>query len=266
MQVSHTDPHKAPTAGTDQTRQEQSDQSMRPDRNTSRPEHQSRPDPGRPDQTRAGKATQSEAKQSKENRSTAKQSKAKQIKSEASNVVQLTRLLGGKLLSTTMSDMLFGPEDPRLTAVRQEEWHKMADQPLYKKLGKELQQEAISVKELAWTYQQQRCEIDKDCFQHGLDSDRKHASIAHRRVVRESMDPTARLWSDAVVCLLWAGLACLGLVYSHALVCLVRSGLMLWSDCSGLVWSAWVWAACGVVWSDALVCLLWSGLSGPGLL
>ena len=74
---------------------------------------------------------QSEAKQSKENRST-----ANQIKSEASNVVQLTRLLGGKLPSTTVSDMLFGPEDPRLTAVRQKEWPKMAGQPLYKKLGK----------------------------------------------------------------------------------------------------------------------------------
>ena len=136
----HTRPHHRQTRALvqtrpRQTRPEQADQSIRPDHTTSRPEHQGRPNPGRPDQTRAGKATQSEAKQSKENRSTAKQSKAKQIKSEASNVVQLTRLLGGKLPSTTMSDMLFGPEDPRLTAVRQEEWHKMADQPLYKKLG-----------------------------------------------------------------------------------------------------------------------------------
>ena len=114
--------------------------------------------------------------------------------------------------------MLFGPEDPRLTAVRQKEWPKIADQPPYKKLGKELQQEAIRFKELAWTYQQQRCKIDKDCFQHGLASDRKHASIAHHRAVRESMDPTARLWSDALVCLVWSGLVCL--VCSPALVCL----------------------------------------------
>ena len=56
--------------------------------------------------------------------------------------MQLTGLLGGKLPSTTVQEMLFGPEDPRLTAVRQEDWPKMADQPLYKKLGKELQQEA----------------------------------------------------------------------------------------------------------------------------
>ena len=32
--------------------------------------------------------------------------------------------------------------------------------------------------------------IDKDGFQHGLDSDRKHPSIAHHRAVRESIDPT----------------------------------------------------------------------------
>ena len=29
--------------------------------------------------------------------------------------------------------------------------------------------------------------MDKNCFQHGLDSDRKHASIAHHRAVRESL-------------------------------------------------------------------------------
>ena len=91
-----------------------------------------------------------------------------------------------------------------------------------------LQQEAICFKELAWTYQQQRCEIDKDCFQHGLDSDRKHASITHHQAVRESMDPTTRLWSDALVCLLWSGLVCLWLA-------LVLS------------------SACGAIWFDALV-------------
>jgi hypothetical protein len=138
--------------------------------------------------------------------------------------------------------MLFGPEDPRLTAVRQEEWPKMADQPLYKKLGKELQQEALSFKELAWTYQQQRCEIDRDCFHHGLDSDRKHASIAHHRAVRDSMDTTAKLWSDALVCLLWSGLVCLGLVGSDALVCLC-CGLVSCSGLTALVWSGLVWSA-----------------------
>ena len=49
--------------------------------------------------------------------------------------------------------MLFDPEDPRLTAVRYEEWPKMADQPLYNKFGKELQQEPIRFNELAWPYQ-----------------------------------------------------------------------------------------------------------------
>ena len=53
------------------------DQSIRPDHTT-----------GRPDQTRAGKAVRSEAKQSKENRSTAKQSKAKQIKAKPSEANQ----------------------------------------------------------------------------------------------------------------------------------------------------------------------------------
>ena len=92
--------------------------------------------------------------------------------------------------------------------------------------AKQILQEAIRFKELAWTYQQQRCEIDKDCFQHGLDPDRKQASIAHHRTVRESMDPTTRLWSDALVCLLWYGLVCLWFA------------LMLCPACSGLVWFA----------------------------
>ena len=111
--------------------------------------------------------------------------------------------------TTSVQEMLFGPEDPRLTAVRQKEWPKIADQPPYKKLGKELQQEAIRFKELAWTYQQQRCKIDKDCFQHGLASDRKHASIAHHRAVRESMYPTTSFyrqvkggWVVVYLCLL----------------------------------------------------------------
>ena len=85
----------------------------------------------------------------------------------------------------------------------------MADQRLYKKLGKELQQEATCCKELVWTYQKQRCKIDKGCFQQGLDSDRKHASIAHHRAVRESVDETARPWLDALVCQLWSDLGCL---------------------------------------------------------
>ena len=33
------------------------------------------------------------------------------------------------------------------------------------------------------------------------------------------MDVTARLWLDAVVCLLWSGLVCLGLLCSDALAC-----------------------------------------------
>ena len=48
-------------------------------------------------------------------------------------------------------------------------WPRIADQPLYKKLDLDQQ------------HKQQPCEIDNDCFQHGLDSDRKHPSIAHRR-------------------------------------------------------------------------------------
>ena len=122
---------------------------------------------------------QSKAMESNAKRSKSKPSRPNQIISEASHVVQLTRLLGSKLPTATVQEMLFDPEDPRLTAVRYEEWPKRADQPLYNKLGKELQHRAVRFNELAWPYQEQRCEIDKDCLQHGLDSDRKHASIAH---------------------------------------------------------------------------------------
>ena len=95
----------------------------------------------------------------------------------------------------------------------------MADQPLYKNIGKELQQKTNCCKELVWPYQTQCFMFDKDCFQQGLDFDRKHASIAHHRAMRESTDATAKLWLDALVCWLWSGLVCLNLVCSDALVC-----------------------------------------------
>ena len=82
----------------------------------------------------------------------------------------------------------------------------MADQPLYKTLCKELQQEPNCCDALAWTYRKQCCKFDKDLLQQGLDFDRKHASIAHHRAVRESMDMPARLWLDALVCWFCSGL------------------------------------------------------------